>query len=94
MSFSGAVEIQSMNLLIAENYGCCNEVKNKSAHPIVQEFFNLGNTGIIENYLKCKPEVSRSVLKEYLEYVPSFFFWAGQFPTLIYKYKNGIHVLF
>ena len=53
------------------------KVLNSKIHPVVGAFFKLGNEAIIRRYKQLHTDVDETVLKEYLNYKPLHFKWAG-----------------
>lgn len=52
-------------------------VMNAHIHPLVASFFSLGNERIIARYTHLNPQIKEEALREYLNYKPKFFMWAG-----------------
>ncbi len=52
-------------------------VLNATIHPLVASFLLLGNERIIRRYCHLNPQVNEDVLRELLNYKPTYFHWAG-----------------
>lgn len=53
------------------------KVLNSKIHPVVASFYNMTNEAIIKRYKQLNQHVNADVLREYLNYKPKYFKWAG-----------------
>jgi hypothetical protein len=53
------------------------KVLNSKIHPVVASFYNMTNEAIITRYKQLNQHVNADILREYLNYKPKYFKWAG-----------------